>query len=111
MRVEHHHAEVGLMTRHDPGLHPGGGMRTGRIESHRELSQGLRPRGGGEACQPWPVEGVEKVAAVPAGAGFDGGLHGGMSGVVAAMRRMAGLNSGLGGGLHRWATPEGARDE
>ena len=90
-------------------------MRTGRIESHRELSQGLRPRGGGEACQPWPVEGVEKVAAVPAGAGFDGGLHGGMSGAVAAVRRMAGLNSGLGtglgGGLHRWATPEGARDE
>ena len=73
--IHHDDRELRLVAGHEPGLEAGWGIGTGRVEGRGEgggPDSTLRLR---EPGQPLPIEGVEKVAHVPAGGGLNRGLN------------------------------------
>ena len=124
-RIHRHHAEVGLVAGHEPGLQPQGSPWAGRIERRAEEPHALGPCLCRECRQPRPIKPVEEMAHVPAlrrrrrnlGAGLlasmmariaSGGRRCGTARRIGSGNFSRGGARSLGGGrLHRCTSPAG----
>ena len=109
-RIHRHHAEIGLVAGHEPGLQPQRSLRAGRIERLDEEPDALGACFRRECRQPRPVKPVKEVAHMPAlGRRRRHLARGLLSRLVAAGMssgmRACGARSLGGGRLHRCTSP------